>query len=524
MKRWVCSAQNRAWRGTQLEQIIYLEPSDDIVSIRDRVDMAEATRVLLVVPPYSDVLTRRVDLQLLQRRAGQGGIELALVTDNSFVQSQAREVGLPVFDSVEAGKRRKHWRSRRDEEEPLTQRRNEEAWQAAAQRGPRQVFAYRLRYVRLGLAWLIFVAVLAVFILAAVLVVPNARVTLVPASQPVVVQLNVVLDPNIQIVDYARSRIPAAPVYAEIEGSAQIATSGQKDIPSTRAAGKVVFVNQLGQPIRIPKGTAVRTSAFTTAIRFVTMADVEVPSNFGAQAEVPIEAVDVGAVGNVAANLINEVEGVAALAVRVSNPQPTAGGGVKQVPAVTQADKDRLRAALLQQLQQRALAQLQSTLGEQEVIPPESLAVAEVLDETFDRFVGEEAPAVGLQMRVRVSALKVGMQDANALVYATMAAKTPPGHELIANGLTFQRAETIVPADTHGNLLFAMRGSGYAAARLDAAAVRKAVAGKGLDSAKAYLNQSLPLQAEPLVEVWPSWFGRLPFLTFRTEIQVKPQA
>jgi heterodisulfide reductase subunit A len=54
-----------------LEQIIYLEPTDDIISIRDRVEMAEAKRVLLVVPPYSNVLARRVDLQVIQRSAAQ---------------------------------------------------------------------------------------------------------------------------------------------------------------------------------------------------------------------------------------------------------------------------------------------------------------------------------------------------------------------------------------------------------------------------------------------------------------------
>src|SRR5512143_2384291 len=113
----------------QLEQIIYLEPSDDILSIRDRVDMAEAKRVLLVIPPYSDVLTRRVDLTLLQRRAALGGIDLALVTDDALIHSQAREVGLPVFPSVQAGQRKQSWRPHRDEEEPLTQRRSEEAWQ-----------------------------------------------------------------------------------------------------------------------------------------------------------------------------------------------------------------------------------------------------------------------------------------------------------------------------------------------------------------------------------------------------------
>lgn len=485
--------------------------------------MAEAKRVLLVVPPYSDVLTRRVDLQLVQRRAALVGIELALVTDDGVVRSQAREVGLSVFDSVEAGKRRKRWHSPRDEEEPLIQRRSEEAWEAAAQRGPRQVFANRLRPARLALAWLIFFAVMAVFVAGAALVVPSARIMLIPASQAVVVQLNAVVDPNIPTVDYVRSRIPATAVYAEIEGNAQIATSGQKDIPSSRATGKVVFVNQLSQPIKILQGTAVRTSAFGTAIRFVTMAEAEVPGEFGAQVEVPIEAVDAGVGGNVAANLINEVEGVAALAVRVSNPQPTSGGGVRQVLAVTQADRDRLRAALLQQLGQRALAQLQSKLGEQEYIPPESLAVAEVLDETFDRFVGEEASSLGLQMSARVTALKVGMQDANALVYAAMAAKTPPGHELIPNGLSFQRQETLAPADKRGNLTLVMRGSGFAAARLDVNAIRKAVTGKSVKTAEAYLAEALPLKAEPQAEVWPGWFGRMPFLSFRIEIEIQPQ-
>jgi hypothetical protein len=506
-----------------LEQIIYLESTDDILSIRDRVDTAEAKRVLLVVPPYSDVLTRRVDLQVVQRRAAQHGIQVALVTEDGQVRSPAREIGLSVFDSIEAGRRAKRWRRPRDEEEPLTQRRNEEAWKAAEQRGPAQAWAARLYTVRLAFAILVFLVVLAVLVVGAGLTVPSARIVLIPRNQPVVVNLNVVVDPNIRTADYARSRIPATYVSTEIEGNAQVATSGKKDIPSARAAGKVVFVNQLSTSVRIPKGTAVRTSAFVTAIRFVTVADVEVPGGFGAQAEAPIEAVEVGPVGNVPANLINEVEGVAALAVRVSNPQPTGGGGSRQVPSVTQADKDRLRAALLKQLQERADEQLEARLGEQEYILPESLAVAEILDETYDRFVTEEAPTLGLQMRVQVAALKVGMEDANALVFVAMASKVPPGYEMIPNGLLFQRLETITPADRRSNLTMVMRGTGFAAARIDLGAVRKSVAGKSVEDAKIYLMQSLPLQFDPDMVIWPEWLDRLPFLSFRISIEVKPE-
>jgi hypothetical protein len=178
---------------------------------------------------------------------------------------------------------------------------------------------------------------------------------------------------------------------------------------------------------------------------------------------------------------------------------------------------------LLKQLTQRAFEQLDAKLGEQEYILPESLAVAEVLDETYDRFVTEEAPSLGLQMRVRVAALKVGMQDANALVFAAMAAKVPPGYVMIPNGLVFQRLETIVPADRQGNLTMVMRGTGYAVAQLDMGAIRKAVTGKTMDAARGYLLESLPLQNEPEITLWPEWTSRLPPLAFRISIEVKPE-
>ncbi len=152
-----------------MEQIIYLEPTDDIISIRDRVEMAEAKRVLLVVPPYSNVLARRVDLQVIQRSAAQAGIDVALVTTDGVVRSQARELGLPFFDSISAGKRRNRWRAPRDDEELAPPRRNDEAWRAAAQRGEAQARAGRHRGVRLALAWLLFFVVLVVFALGAAL-------------------------------------------------------------------------------------------------------------------------------------------------------------------------------------------------------------------------------------------------------------------------------------------------------------------------------------------------------------------
>ncbi len=506
-----------------MEQIIYLEPNDDIITVRDRLNLAEAKRVLLVIPPYAEVLRKRVDLRLVQRQAEHLQIEVALVTSDGEIHRAASEIGLSVFGSIEQGQNRRKWRKLADEEDAWAPGRQNEAWDAAAARSGRRA-SHPWLVIKNVVAWVLFVGVFVAFGVSAVLLVPSAQVTLVPESEALNITMHVALDPNLDQVDVARGRIPGTYVAVEVEGNAQVATTGKKSIPAYNAKGKVVFVNQLGIPISIPRGTAVRTSAFGSVVRYFTTADVTVPGGFGAQAEAPIEASEPGEFANVPANLINEVEGVASISVRVTNPEPTSGGGSREVPAVTQEDRDRVRSQLLQQLLQDAFFEMQNSLEVQQFIPPESLLVSEVVDETYDRFVTEEAAFVLLQMRLTVLGMKVDMQDANTLIYAEMAARVPPDYELIADGLTFKRGEIVLPADANGDILLEVSGEGFMSARFDKHHIRQSIAGESLDEAIRRLTLELPLQVAPQIDISPAWFGRVPWLPLRIGIEVKTQA
>jgi hypothetical protein len=318
--------------------------------------------------------------------------------------------------------------------------------------------------------------------------------------------------------------VPGKYVSVEVAGVDQIETTGEKFIPASTAKGSVTFINQLGMPINIPQGTAVRTSAFGTVMRYFTLADVTVPGGFGAQAEAPIEAMEPGEAGNVAANLINEVEGVAAISVKVTNPRATGGGGSRRVQAVTQEDRERVRAKLLDTLVQQAYIQMVSEMGDREFIPVETLFIAQVLDETYDRFVTEEATTVALEMRVSVLGLKVNQDDTNTLIYAEMAARVPPDYELIADGLAFEHGTIILPADATGDILVELSGKGYMIARFDQDQIRQAIAGKSVSEAAAYLENELRLQSAPDIKVRPEWLGRVPWLPLRTEIEIKREA
>src|SRR5512133_3751040 len=80
--------------------IVQLEPHDDAISARDKISWSKARRVLLIWPRRGKILSRRVDLLLLQRHSQQLGAQIAIVTRSSDVKAHAENLGIAVFDSA----------------------------------------------------------------------------------------------------------------------------------------------------------------------------------------------------------------------------------------------------------------------------------------------------------------------------------------------------------------------------------------------------------------------------------------
>ncbi len=508
-------------------QVIELEDHDDVNTIRDRLITAQSPRVLLVIPWDSPALRKPVDLQVVQRFGEAHGIEVAIVSTEGDLRTAAHDVGLPAFRSVDAAQQKRRWRRHVDEEDDLaswtpSRRRRREAERAAVERNQAVVQSARRHPAWIALKIAIFVLALLIVAFAALAIVPNAQITLVPQSTRITAAINVIADPEAEEVDPLTGHVPSSEVKTIVRDTITIPTTGKKSIPESRATGRVIFVNQLNSPIRISQGTVVRTSATGQALRYVVTQDVEVPAGIGAQAEGIVEAVEVGSGSNVGANLINEIEGVAALAARVSNPDPLGGGGDKEVRAVDPADREKAKEDIRPQLREAALKQLQEKLEPGEFVIPESLS-GNILELTFDHEVTEQADDLTLLMRVEYTAEKVQSEDANSLVFGALNAQTPPGYELLPEGMAFQRGEALAVPETENLYQFSMQGTGFAAADLDVGTAVGKIAGKSLQEAVALLQDSLPLKKEPQITIFPKWFPWLPWLSFRIQTEVNPQ-
>lgn len=478
-----------------MAQVIHLEVDDDISTVRARLKQAEAPRVLLVVPPGCQAFDSLLDFKLLQRYAESLALEVALVTMASKTRVLARQVGFSVFVSAKRGRKAK-WRRPK----------------AIPRWGRRLSWGERI------FAAFIFVVALSVLLASALLIVPSAEVTLVPGSEAVSAIVQVQADPELERINYDTGQIPARVVKAQLEGTAQIPVTGAKDAPDEPARGMVLFVNKINQPVIVPKGTVVATSTGST-VRFATVEDVTLPETVGGTAEAEVVAFDPGPTGNVRANLINSVEGPLSLQVGVTNPEPMRGGSVKQVGMVTTADKERLKAALLQQLQQEALAQLSEQLREGEFLASETVAVDQIVTEIYDKFLEEQADVLTLEMEVMLRGTAIEEEDAKVLIQAGLEAEVPEGFALVSQGLEYQMGEITEVED--GKVSFVMRGSGLMATQIDVRAIKEAIRGRPLDWAEDYLSQNLRLEEAPIIEVTRTWPGRMPWLGFRISVSIQ---
>jgi len=506
------------------KQILHLEKDDDIDVIREKVARAQARQVLLVVPHGSQAFKSPLDFRLLRRQAQQLAWEIALVSNHPVTRDLAAQEGVRVYGSIWRGKQSRRWSLRRRDRPRPPKKRKIPLWRRM--RRPRREGSGCGE--QLGAILLILATAAAVYGLLFAIV-PTATVTLVPATQPVYAEVQVVVSREAEEVDLQAGRIPAKLIQVQVEDSGQVPTTGKRDAPDSLATGSVVLINQLSQPVSVITDTIVSTS-LGSVIRFRTKKAVELAPAIGATSAVPVEALEPGSSGNVGAQLINQVEGPMSLQVRVTNPEPTSGGGFRQIGAVTVADKTRLHNLLLQQLQQRALAEMQKDLAGGEVILPKTVQVDAILAEDYDQFAGEPAEFLGLEMRALISAVAYDERDVRTQAFRALEDAPPEGFHLMNGTQTLEAIELVDVQTEERAILLTARAKAMTSAVIDRAAVHQAVRGKPSELAGLTLAQTLPLATQPDIQLGPEWMQdlgwleRVPWLSLRILVRIQQTA
>ncbi len=517
-----------------MDQVIDVTPTDGMPAIQQRLAQAQTVRVVLALAEGAHQLANDVRLELLQRQASRQNMQLAVATRHLPTQDAARRLGLSVFNTVAQAQAASVWAVPAVapaivEREPTVTRLNRrtQRWLDRARRPViarsrnRDIQAISARSVNnpwqqaAGLV-LLLALVSALVIGGILLIVPVGSITIVPSQQPVLASVTVRASPATEEVNVTNNLVPARRLEVLVEETAQIPTTGKRDVPDKVAGGTITLVNQRNQEILVPAGTIVRTSTGSN-VRFKTLTDATVGPR--ASVQVRIEALDPGPAGNVPAGRINRIDGLG-VALRVINEAATGGGTVRQGGTVTAADKERLRATLLAQLQQRAYTRLGEQLEEGEFVPPESVETL-VMSMVYDSFTDEAKDTVGLTMRLLARAIAVDDRGGEELAMRALQEQMPPNSRLLADSLKYNAGTFTVQEENQQKVVdFTVSASGTVVEDIDSGRVRAAVVGLTPDEARAQVQQAWNLQQPPEVSVTPNWLGRLPYIPFRVKVTV----
>ncbi|NOY99851.1 MAG: hypothetical protein GXP40_11750 [Chloroflexi bacterium] len=494
-------------------QIIQLEPHDDYISIRDKMNWSKTPRILLVWPRRRRVKLHALDLKLLQRHAAALGAQLGLVTRARQIRRVAGELGIPVFGTNLAAQR-EAWPPRQPSLNPTRRGPRFDLRSAREQLRPpvadwRQHPATRLFFFALG--------VLAVLLVAAAFL-PRSSIRLTPVTRTQSVTIPVRADPDVQDV-FLSGSVPARQMTLVIEDSRTVAAIGEMAVPDRVARGTAQFRNLTDSPVSIPAGTIIRTSD-EPPVRFVTMQDGEVAPGVGETVELPIQALVLGELGNLEADALQAIEGSLGLSLAVTNPEPTGGGEYQTVRAPTADDRERARELLLAMLERRAEEDLTAALDPDDLLFSETITLAEILDERYDPPEGQSGDRLTVTIRAEFSAEYAAAADLRELARAALAASLPEGFVPAPDSLTFEPVGALVTTSA-GTTRWQMRVEQVLRPAVGETQIIYLAQGRTPDSARRRLESALSLAAPPQISVSPSWWPWLPVAPFRFDVAIE---
>lgn len=503
--------------------ILQLEPHDDITSAKDKMGWGKSSHILVVWPEKDKILNRQLDLILLKRSAGALGSQIALVSRDPRVRYHAPRLGIPVYSSLSKARSsiwrlpRRFRRIQSSNKEPYNRERTvSEAGIPGYHKVPltRPVKEiHRLHpLVRIGL---FLAGVISILLLAAVLL-PGAEIYLQPQVNDQDLTIPVSANPDISSI-HLTGQVPLRKINVIVEGRDSLPAFSRQSFPDRSSSGSALFTNLTDQAVDIPTGTVVRNLGDAPQ-RFRVSSPGTVPAGPGRSLALPVSSLIPGLSGNLPAGSLVAIEGQLGTSLSVTNPQPTDNGNERLLPVPEDADRQELADRLMQSLQITALAEMEQDLAEGDVLIPDSIHLAEVLDQDYQPAAGQPADELRLLLRVNYEAFHIAQQDINFLVETLLNSSLPDGFVPMAGTLKIENlGDPVFQGDAAEWLLRASRQ--VQAVVPESQSVQLAL---GLDpqSAKGRLAANLELQDAPVIRLVPSWWPRLPYIPLRIKIQV----
>jgi len=354
-------------------------------------------------------------------------------------------------------------------------------------------------------------------LLVAAIALPEARVVVAPASQP--------LGP-MELVIRAGSggEVASRTLSAQVTGKVTMNASGSRT-DEVRAKGTVQLENKTTDDVRIGKGTIFKTVDGT---QFLSSSDVTLPKSvilppftlFVGKASVGVDAFVAGPVGNVASGRITTSPDPSRYTV--TNSEPTTGGETRRIPIVKLEDydgavkraPDALKAAGEEQLAKWTRDPHPNEQVVQQVLVRQTSLAPSNVD-----LVGKEVASFDLTVSGTASAFVIPDAEPKKAIVSALRGSVSAGNEVDERSVAFDVKSLRVGDD---GVTWSVTARGQQIRSINKDRVSRLLTGRAVRDAQAALAaEGLELKRLDWV---PAWWPLLPLLDTRIAVQVEAPA
>jgi hypothetical protein len=502
--------------------ILQLESHDDVFSTKDKIGWDQAGRIVLVWPERGRILTRKLDLVLLQRRCVEIGAQLALVTNDVEVCDNARELHIAVFKST-LDAQNNRWRSyRRRAKRPISTGSRPDLRELRKEihpAAPRWMStpAARLGFFALGV--ISFLSIVAVLL-------PGAQISLKPKTQLQETSLSVTASTAFDAV-HLTGEVPAYTTTVDVEGRLTISTTGVTQVPEKSATGYVRFTNLTETAVAVPKGTIIKSIPIIGAsLEFITTSDGDVPAGVGSTFSLPVRSMSPGTIGNLSANSLTALEGPLGLRLAVTNPLGASGGTDRLASAPVPGDYTKLAERLRGTLGKTALEEFRRTLNPEDMVITSTLTLIKE-NNSFDPpqpLNKIESPAAADELTLtshhEYQVVVVSGENLRELAKEVLDASLPASLSKQSDSLEIKPI-TAPLVSPDGNIHWRMSVDRVVKANINESEAVNLILGKTPFEAVRLLFSQVPLEGPPVIKLTPTWWPVMPVMSFRIGLNIQ---
>jgi hypothetical protein len=393
------------------DQILTVEPHDDLASLRDKILRTQAERILLL--PASSPNLRRLDLALCARWADAVGASLCLVSSEVNLTRTASQAGIasyPTLDEALAAEK-----PTPETVAHVPQPRQSNAWVAGeikrdVERLSTRPFTADLvamrklrgrieadeerqttsRPIGRRVQGALFLAPLALLATSALLLIPHADV-------------DVALPSHASLRTVAIDASSASSMAAEAVADGAMFSTGSAVVPTTFAEGELSLANHSSRVVAIPPGTRFRDP--TSGMDFEALSGGWLDPQ--ASALVGIRAVEPGPQSNLPPGRIREVVGPAHDTLEVRQLSSTSGGQSAARAIVSAADIASVRSQTQALIAQRIREALERETSVQGWMIVEGSILIRSQEESFSASAGTAVDEVHMTIKAKAESLVV---------------------------------------------------------------------------------------------------------------------